>query len=1174
MAVTFAIHYYAFRRVLQTVLLPMHQSVLFASLLDDTLLSLVRKIVAENRTVYLSAALTAAEYLLRKDSPSLSNHPVGSGSRTATIPSSAPLTGHHGDAEAAGPQDCGDTATSSTTMPLEQSSSLVSVLLNLVEDCGDTSIQYHIASALHSMCFASGQRVSTAAFEKLIASGSKSQEGMSAAAHPGLTMASISVQRLKEVVEALGQCIDGYRRTRGAILIFAGADRGSQESGAAGTSARRHPLLSPWGEAFLTSAFQGYVAGVAALEQLESIVEMAAVPLWLQACQEAYKSKHGEDRLDELRQIRVHPADFLHVETPVHGSTEEKPSGGIGGGMDSTSPVAGAAPASCAGISLHPSDGYPSMLFLLSAIESSRKRFLPVLRRCIATYFSEQLELEDDAGENDVQDNTLALLLPLPPLVVEQCIYVLKMTRQCFEKDAIQRVMLVEHPPQLSSPLGTVPGWTFCLLEVAMDTTLSGIRQFFLTCEKRAAATLAHTLDYHIDCIVARQSSYVPDIHDDLHTEAVHTLLDLATLLTDSIQFAKIYADLIAPKVILAPSLSSLDVFNWVAALMECHIGYTGTAPCFLLLRDVMEALQDQRYICSKYPESASGGRGGAAGDVSRAVLRAAATASGLGSGAAGNGSSGSPSGTLRLSLGSISPLSARHNPLLRRLNVLRFGRWKPYATLLQSSKSIIKMFERGGFLSEDFVDAVLRAEWCYDGNHAMAYQGYGSFRFPRNHLGSILSNGSVDGEDDGRSSIARISQSTSSMVVGLSSALSSAVQQAAQTGGLSAFTSNGSLGNDDYDDDAAFSGAYGGVLRQEASASYPTMEGRSGSFFSSRHSQTSRHTNHSNQSHLSSVSDTSLRVEEKRKIRWSLGIGMLTFTIKELTISADGTHIPHPGPTKSSRMDTLHPGASSTTKPNRVGAHTVTVTGPPVCLIILQLLNRMASAASPLSFSLIVSYLPLRVPKEVVGQVLKSYLSAGLVQRVLKEQGYAYFMAATLASVPRRLQVVVQYKNPMTTDPNALSNSAATPQKPGGWGAAPTVRSGTTPGRSDTYPSPSPPSLEASASKTPPPTLTGNTEGHSGGSETIEAEKLKNEKCRWKVDVAVMRLLKEMGGTVPHGELLPRVTSYLEPFQFAVSPVLFKSSISYLLERDCIFRHGENAYGIDRPPLPIPASI
>lgn len=1159
MAVTFSVHYYAFRRVLQTVLLPIQQSVTYSSLLDETLLALVKRIVVENASVFLTASLTAADYLLMRDSPCARVRAVGEEEdcvRTTTSPETKNPYPHHAPQVAM--REVVNTTfikplSDSSTMNMEHSASLVSVLLKLVEECGNVSIQYQIASALHRMCFTSGEVVSKAAFRSCLLDNNASLD----VAHAAL--APLSVHHLKEVVEALGQCIDGYRRTRGAILVFAGAESLPGCNGRGGVP-QPSQSLSPWGQLFLNSAFQGYVAGVAAVEQLEIIVEMTAVPLWLQACQEAYKSKHGEDRLEELHQIRVLQSDFLQVgsEFSANGAEEK---------MDKEHPpqAEGTTPA----FLLHPSDGYPSMLFLLSAIEQSRKRFLPVLRRCVAAYFSEQLQYEDEVGGNDPHDSSV--LLPLPPIVVEQCIYVLKMTRQCFESDPIQRVTLVErqlrlphphpHPYPATSVVNPVPGLT-SLLEVAMETAWGGIREFFLSCEKRAAATLAHTLDYHVDCIVARQASYVPDIHDDLHSEAVHTLLDLATLLTDGSQFTKIYADLIAPKIVLAPTLASLDVYNWVVTLMDCHLGYTNTSPCFLLLRDVMEALQDQRYVCSKYPEPS--GRG----DV---VLHGPPTSlnpgnRSVGPSRAGDGISSPNGGTLRLSLGSLASLSARHNPLLRRLNVLRFTRWKPYATLLQSSKSIIKMFERGGYLSEDFVDAVLRAEWCYDGNHARAYQGYGSFRFLRNPLGSILSNGSVEGEDDSRSSIARISQSTSSMVVGLSSALTSAVQQAAQNGGLAAFTSNGSLGNDDYDDDAAFSGAYGGVLRQEASASYPTTQDGNGSF-SSRHSQTSRHTNHS--SYLSSISDTSLRVEEKRKIRWSLGIGTLTFTIKEVGFAMESHHHTQGsegnGMPKGNRRERA--GVGSGAKQLRVGAPTVTVTGPPVCLIILQLLNRMTSRTSPLSFSLLVSYLPLKVPKEVVAQVLKSFLSAGLVQRVLEHQSYAYFITPTLSSVPRRVQVTVQYKN-THLDPHSSSHNAGGPL-PGRWGTTPFPDHSSS--MSQGYHPASPPSLPtpsdvSSPTTTHPENRETTPVGSSGSVTSVTAEKIQHEKNRWRVDIIVMRQLKGVGRTVPHEELFHSVAKHFDVLQLALTPAMFKASISYLLERDCIFRNEGNAYTVIRP--------
>lgn len=1015
--VTFAVRFYAFRRTLNTAFLRLYRPSL-PSTIDTMLLSVVKRLVKCNSKKFESAIMTMGSYLLTsKNSPFSIT--------TALQRELAPVEDSSKQSEPSRPLD-----------GLGRWSDGISMVLSLAEDSTMKSIRDTVASGLQKICFANGLRVASHAFDQLTRYKSENTEERSR-------------QSLSLAARALGQCIEGYRCTRGAVLMLC-PGVGTETSGF---------QLTEWGALLLNRSFQGFVAGIAAYAGMPQVLHDVAVPLWLQACQQAHSLKYGQRVFIEKGHEQAaegrgsHPSE----ESPdTEGAPNEIGLPGRGAAANNIASMGSSV------FTLPTSEGYPTLLFLLSAIQHSRQRFLPLVSSCLAEYLSALLMKH----ERDVVGprGSTAAVLPLPSNVFEECIFVLKMTRLCFENEEMRRVSLLE-------------GTGESLAAVAMQTAFDGIREFFNTCEKRAAATLAHALDYHVQDMSAHQP-LSPEAFDSARSESIFVLLDLATLLSDTLYFSKLYADLVAPRVMLMHSVAALEVDNWVAALLECRLGYSDASPCILLLRDMMEALQDQRVLCTKHSGSAKSSTDDILGRM---------------------GLMSNSSRTIRLSLGSIgSIMQSRPNPLLRRLQVLRCSRWKQYVALLHSSKSIKKIFEKSGLLTEDFVDSVLRAEWVYDGNPDKSYCGYGSFGQPQHQLSNLLfhktTRNNEGGESDSRNSIARFSQSTSSMVAGFSSALTSAVQQATQHRGLSAFTSNGA--SDDYDDEAAFSGAYGGVLRQAPS----------GTWSAENVSFSSIHSNNTSGTFFNSVSDTTLRMEEKRKIRWSLGSGHLSFVIKD----NDNTDV---SPHQKRDGKKHHSG--------------VLIAGPPICLIILQILDR-ADERRPITFGGIISSLPLKVPKEVLAQVLKTLLGAGVVSRAVQPQGYGYFIAPSLATLPKKnILVQIHFKNEPLQAPVEDTGVDTTPRPP----------------KVEAVPSDALPSASPSPDSAPSP-----------------AERRRRQ-CI--IDVFIMKALKD-SGTATHEHLYSFVAATCGLEKVSLSE--FKSSIVALMEKECVYRYGSHGYSVTAP--------
>lgn len=1163
--------------------------------------------------------------------------------------------------------------------------------------------------------------------------------------------------------------------------------------------------LSQWGKVILKKALTGYLDGVGEYEGLISIIQREGVPLWRLSCEQQLYTTHGVSKhhhqmsrfstpgrgsgdeeammqrtsltrpphpLWPWMPLRKYPTRSRSATVSVaalmvsknrkeqkkEGLTSRRLQEKCTQKLDEESGEADSR-MRCeydAILRASPAEGYPSLLLVLYLLGPARQKFVTALHERITVYLTELLhqydEINPEKASHEGSPSASSLLsitsLPLPALVLEECIYLLKMNRLCFEHPDVECLCSMtlfnndtegEDEKKWSAQPGEFSGERakdalglleyeslfFALKQFAMETASCGIRKFFAKCEMRVAATLAYALEYYVQILIRKNRTMaMPERNKKLILSGekaddgggndplvvIQILIHLASLLSDPSIFSKFYAELLSPRALVANSYSELQIDHFVVDYMKTRLGFFSASSCILLLRDLAEAIHDRRSaiilapnkkvkreskrqkLCTWINADSLVNDVMETFGIPRSILEGGLEIS--------EDHTERSENTLKLPLGLIHSDTAKPNYLMRRLKVLRISRWRPYVTLLETSSSIKKMFERGNWLSEAFVDAVLRAEWNY--NHTedrrgdpdlrdSCFSGYGSFcaqldpgisnifrdgfenlnERRRGRMGeSDQDSGSFCSdkrdESDSRSTMSCISQSTTSVVAGLSSVLSSAFPQVTrQTRGFKVFTRNGSLGNDDSDDEdngnETVNDGSGEVAERPSSlASNPHSNRASGSHSPSNHHH--RHPHHvgrtdganttnrspsgggvtgsaavsrsversaswfslSNLTSRSvastttsfrttssttgddSMSTTVIREEEKRKMLWSLGCGLLNFTVSEDVPYADtpsklnegkggydDSSLLSPCPSPLHMSDPHHPEAqrraNNNVEQSPCSHISISIRGPPIALILLQLLDR-ASATHPLSFNRIVNHLPLRVPKPIVGQILKIFVTCGLVERILHsvpkvERGdtgersyqYGYYMTEHLSSsMPPEVNITVHYR--MVEECTAEDAGNASSRKhtrkrfthachPPLSAFAPLTKEET-----DTLPSPSSfrreRSIQSGAVMTVPQTsCVGSSIAlpeHSGVAterevpqeETKKIEQLKKA----RLHVAIIRCVKKET-VMTHNALFDRLSA-----EMGVTPIKFKNAIEFLLEREYLYRSSSTSYCLNKP--------
>ncbi|EPY15551.1 hypothetical protein STCU_11934 [Strigomonas culicis] len=536
-------------------------------------------------------------------------------------------------------------------------------------------------------------------------------------------------------------------------------------------------------------------------------------------------------------------------------------------------------------VAARPVEGFPTLLYLLPRRHAVRRRLLDGFSRGVAAHLQELLR------EAQPSPPAAAALLPQP--VFERCIFAARMTVQAFFQDDSLPLRAVDDDVGVAPPQTADGRQPSAAALSADDAVRAGLAIFFAATAASVELTLAQALHAQLLEDLSRPARVAT-------LEVVDTLLDLASLLPSRDAFVRRYKAMVAPRLMHVAAAAELDTDTEIFARMALRLGAAATAPCLTLLRDLRQALSDAQRA--------------EAGDP-RLVLSLA-----------------------RLTRSPPPPHRSFHHAvgphlLLRHARVLCAAWWQPHAPVLVTAGRLRRLSERGRWLHPAMVDAVLRMEHCYRGAPTAAE---GTPRYVP-YAGPATPGAAAEARRPPPSPA-----TASTVARGVSSALSSVQQGSSRLYGnvRRAEGLSGGFGNDDPDDDAAFSEAYGGLLPPAAMSmggGYASNNSTVSSIFGDRA--------------LSDGGSTvvSAVVAEgavaQRRLQWPLSCGRLTFSIA----------------------------------PRRPGGRHALVGGPPLVLLFLQGLARRRGGCS---FGQLLQDMPVRAPKPCWRYLMKALVAHRIVER------------------------------------------------------------------------------------------------------------------------------------------------------------------------------------------------
>ncbi|KAG5464073.1 hypothetical protein LSCM1_00253 [Leishmania martiniquensis] len=518
---------------------------------------------------------------------------------------------------------------------------------------------------------------------------------------------------------------------------------------------------------------------------------------------------------------------------------------------------------------------------------------------------------------------------------------------------------------------------------LAIAAVRKGFQGFLTSVEKRAALALAKALYDHVQQGAAQQSPAA-------QLDAVDTLLNMASLLNSKDMFVLLLKGYLAPQVLMCRSQSELVVASQVVSRMGYRLGAAVAAPCLALLRDLQLAMPDPRSEAKLSPppgrnaDFAEGGEANAAYESFSARGRRADYGA----------FRGTTTECAQLAatqdaeaLASVRPLHHGAFGLIHRLRVLCQAWWQPHTAVLLSSRRLCQLWERHQLLDDRIVDAVLSVEWQYQG-HSEPYIGYGELAKlresehsshsppsrnggwgPKSSRGSLSD--AAEGAHSQRGSGGQLTGSlyagtqlravtAAAVVRGFSSALGNAVRRTGRQAG--------DFGYHDSDNESEdYREAYGGfltrsTLQQDGSAYAPSSSSYRGSNLSSVGSPGAggerwgtsdgrQSTTADDRASTAVPADGQL---ERRRLRWPLGSGWLTFYL----FSREGSVV------------------------NDSVSHAVQILGPPITLLVCQMLDR--TSAQPYTFDALHRALPVQVPRPLLAHLLHELVKANVVVRAV----------------------------------------------------------------------------------------------------------------------------------------------------------------------------------------------
>lgn len=787
-----------------------------------------------------------------------------------------------------------------------------------------------------------------------------------------------------------------------------------------------------------------------------------------------------------------------------------------------------------------PVDGLPTLLHLLTEEKVTRRRILTTFAAQIHKYFVGLLH-EAVSGctppspwvallhekRSQQHENRGTTVPPLPPIILEWCILSFRATLTAFRLDSdevaehlrrVRRTMPVERDEAGGEQGATVddPDEPLTPGETALFVVCSGLHGFFTAWERSASMTLAHALHTHV---MEEYKTCTRGVGPAAAAfEVIDTVLAMASLLSTKEGFIDYYKTLMAPRVLLLKSPKDLAVDAEVVTRMEISLGHAAAAPCQTLLRDLEHAMQREQ------PPPPSASTEAEEALMRPAVISAAATLLPF-------ASSITRQNLLPRNGPSLQVWAGGPGMLLRRCRVLCEAWWRPHVAAVATVRDLQKLYENHGLLQERIVDAVMRFEWHNETHRppGASYPGYGTSRMGENPP-----------NEDSRSSIVSLSQSTSTVVQGLSTAISKTMQQSS-TLLYGNIRLSGAFGNDDdeVDDERNFSDAYGGLLQMSHHHRMPLHQHNP----TRTPSHQPRHTtttvirgntamgrsdappaNSASPLHEARERPSPEKIAQRR-FAWPLGCGQLTFLIHCL-----GDVVP-------------------------VESHTnppwLQVSAPPLVYIVLQLLSREAavSNATGMTFDGLCRGMPLTVPRLVMVHLLRHLVRTGVVERLVhtESQQYVYTIPVSFGALGgQRVKIDLHTALKGIGAEVILGSGTARPREQTG-------RIVATPRfyrqKNETYETNYAEDVSLSAAV-------------KGEDPEVDARQLAALATR--TEVCVVQTMKAASATVAHASLYERVVAadvarFGDPSR--VTPALLKECVGRLIEKGYLERVGRDDY-------------
>jgi hypothetical protein len=707
-----------------------------------------------------------------------------------------------------------------------------------------------------------------------------------------------------------------------------------------------------------------------------------------------------------------------------------------------------------------------------------------------------------------------------------------------------------------------------------------GFQGFLAAQEKRAVVTLAQALYNLIQEGVARQPPTAS-------LESVDTILNMSSLLNSKDLFVSLIKGYIAPQVMMCRSLNEVVVESQVVARMAYRLGSAVAAPCLTLLRDLRLAMSDPLNITGEAGPLSFTCEGDEDNNSANLVDQE-------------NGGVTAESAQLvatrnAQTLAAAGPLRHGLFGLIHRMRILCQAWWRPHTAALLSSRKLQHLWERYQLLDERIIDAVLRVEWRYNGHTEPFYRcaripgdpefagtdddtgdghcskGKGGVRMRSNISdgglsGSTRSNrrghhpnlhcvnrGGVHGSASAViNANTRRGGTAAAVIQGFSSALGNAVRRTGHH--------TGAFGNNESDNESEdYSEAYGGLLtlntlqqhRGTYAASSSSYRGSNVSSVGGGGGGTGDYRDASDGGHSTVPDDTASTAvppdgeRERRQLRWPLSDGQLVFF--------------------------LYPKNSSATAASAAASQAVQISGPPLTLLVCQLMDRAANnsspSSSPYTFDKLHKALPVQTPKPLLAHLLHELVKAGVVTRSVPSgtRQYAYQLRDDVQHLHQRKIAIdvraaaqklwVTYTLMATESDagddvdHASQRNPMSPASPAGVPPAfpPNAAQGTGVGPSSTTVHRDAGAVGGVTSVPP------RNEESIAVALTEQPSPVYSADRMHKIKVCIVRIMKAER-VLPHRELLERVAVALED-QFVVTSSQFKRCVAHLIEREFLQR-------------------